>query len=292
MVVKSSSSSTRLNSPRCDNFLLPVSSRTLHPHVCTSAFCTHTASVPGSAHEPPVSHPWGRKHSAPAAAAALQTLELGESWSPCVHCPSSLTWQVGIPPSSYSWLSQHYVKGGMEEAHVSAPTIPNTICTNCITLWMQCVLLKLVKKMSGSFLSCCPLRTFTICISYLFFSPASKISLSGIDELEERNKDRKIKISEKKELHFSISCMHCLIYNICTYKSWISIWPFHCFFIYCSLSSTSHSLCYCIYLDSCSSACFFLPCWILTLQSDVCAKALTTSRTLTQFWVHECPCLQ
>lgn len=38
---------------------------------------------------------------------------------------------------------------------------------------------------------------------YLFFIIASNISLSGIDELEKRNKERKIKISEKKELHFS-----------------------------------------------------------------------------------------
>lgn len=35
-----------------------------------------------------------------------------------------------------------------------------------------------------------------------FFSTASKISLSGIDELEKRNKERKIKKREKQELHF------------------------------------------------------------------------------------------
>lgn len=143
-------------------------------------------------------------HAIAAAEAALQTPELGESRSPWVYCPSS---QAGIPPSSYSWLSQHCVKGGMEEGHVSAPTIPNTICTKYIALWMSCALLKLVKKKWCSFLACCPPCTFTICVSYLFFSTASKTSLSAIDELEKRNKERKPKISEMKELHFS--CCAC-----------------------------------------------------------------------------------
>lgn len=88
--VKSSSSSTRLNSCSCDNFLLPIFSQALHPYMVTPAFCTHTALVHRSAHKPPMSNLWGRKHSASTAGAALQTLELGKSWSPCVYCLTSL----------------------------------------------------------------------------------------------------------------------------------------------------------------------------------------------------------
>lgn len=113
---------------------LPFSSWTLHPHTDTPAFCPHRASVRGSA--PPAT----REPTHEAGNTLLLLLQLlCKLWSLENHdhhvcvAPAHL-WQVGIPPTSYSWPSQHYVKAGMEKGHVSAPTIPNTICTKHVTL--------------------------------------------------------------------------------------------------------------------------------------------------------------
>lgn len=50
----------------------------------------HTCLVPTHSLSTWVS-PWGRERCS-SAAAALLTLDLGRSWSPCAHCPSSVTW--------------------------------------------------------------------------------------------------------------------------------------------------------------------------------------------------------
>lgn len=60
--------------------------------------------------------------------------------------PALLHGKYGFPhPAIPDQVSTTWWGGG--GGQVSAPTIPNTICTMCIALWMQCRLLKLVKKM-------------------------------------------------------------------------------------------------------------------------------------------------
>lgn len=80
----------------------------------------------------------------------------------CSHSANSGAWRIVIimcvlPQLAYTANGDSPIQlfltewalhdGGVEEGQVSAPTIPNTISTMCIALWMQCRLLKLVKKM-------------------------------------------------------------------------------------------------------------------------------------------------
>lgn len=106
----------------------------LHPHSLSTQVSTRATR------KPPI------RQETLATAAVLQTLGPAELWSPCVHCVSSLTQQVGVLPSSCSWPSQHYVKWGIKEGHVSAPTISNTMCMKLIALWMRCGFPKPVKS--------------------------------------------------------------------------------------------------------------------------------------------------
>lgn len=86
--------------------------------------------------EPSVSPP----QSGDTAPDALKTLELGESWSPHVYCPSSLAHQVRVWPLP-PFLNEP-VLCGKEGQKIMFIRCSNIICTKCISLLIPCILLK------------------------------------------------------------------------------------------------------------------------------------------------------
>lgn len=118
--------------------------------------------------------------------------------------PVHLHSKRGFPYLALSnWASMW--KEGWMKAVFLPQLFPTLFFVKGIILWIECVLLKLVKKM--------------------VFCPAASVSLRHLCL---------IFVVEKKELHFFTSCMHCLNDSICISESWMSAWPFIVFHLFFS----------------------------------------------------------